>query len=257
MIILGVPAPVSVGTGLATILPNCSYGMLRRRGSGTVDVKLAITISVGSVVGVLFGSQVMETLKDAPKALILGKQQDVLQYSMLCMFLVLLAWIAGHLFYDYRKNGGKSPQKRTGLLARFKLSPYMHFASLEESRLSVLPLLIMGFCIGTLTGLMGVGGGVVMLPSLIYLVGQRTGKATGTSLLLVWISSLVAVVRKGSAGQISLYLFLALLAGGVAGTFIGTKIGLKLSGPRIRLYFVYVIIVAIGLIGYKLCVITF
>ena len=104
---------------------------------------------------------------------------------------------------------------------------------------------------------MGVGGGIMMLPSLIYLVGQRTGKAAGTSLLLVWVSSLVAVVRKGVAGQLSLYLFLALLAGGIAGTFVGTKIGLKLSGPNIRFYFVYVVIAAIGLIGYKLYMLTF
>lgn len=257
MIILGIPAPIAVGTGLATILPNSSFAMFRRRGSKTVDVKLALTISAGSVVGVLFGSQIMEVLKDAPKILILGREQDALQYSLLCTFLVLLACIAGYLFYDYKRNGGKSPQKRIGMLARLKLVPYMHFASLEEPRLSVLALLVLGFLIGTLTGLMGVGGGVVMLPSLIYLVGQRTGKAAGTSLLLVWISSLVAVVRKGAAGQISLCLFLALLAGGIAGTFIGTKIGLKLSGPRIRLYFVYVVIAAIGLIGYKLYMLTF
>ena len=257
MIILGVQAPVAVGTGLATILPNCGYGMLKRRGSGTVDVKLALMISIGSVLGVLLGSQIMEHLKELPKLLVLGKEQDVLQYSMLWMFLILLAWIAGHLYFDYKRNGGKSPDRRIGLLTKIKLAPYMHFSSLEESRLSVLSLLSLGFLIGILTGLMGVGGGVVMLPALIYLVGQRTSKATGTSLLLVFISSLVAVLKKGFSGQINFYLFLALLTGGILGTFIGTIIGLKLKGSKIRLYFVYIVVLAIGLIGYKLYILTF
>ena len=199
----------------------------------------------------------MDALKDAPRLLILGKEQDRLQYFLLWLFLVLLGGIAGYIFYDYKHNGGQSPDKRTGLLAKFKLRPYMHFSSLEEPRLSVLPLLVLGFCIGTLTGLMGIGGGVVLLPVLIYLVGQRAVKAAGTSLLLVWISSLVAVLYKGHAGQISLWLLAALLIGGLTGTFLGTKAGLKLNGARIRLYFVYVLVAAIIMVGYKLCILTF
>lgn len=257
IIFLQTPAPIAVATGLATIVPNCSYGMFKRRGSGTIDIKLAFVISTGSIIGVLFGSQIMEVLRDVPKLLILGQEQNALQYYLLCMFLILLVWIAGYLFYDYSRNRGKSPQKRIGLLARFKLMPYMYFPSLEESRLSVLSLLVLGFCIGILTGLMGIGGGVVILPALIYLVGQRTSKATGTSLLLVWITSLVAVIRKGTAGQISFSLFCVLLTGSIAGIIVGTKVGLKLSGPKIRLYFVYIVILAIVLVGYKLYILTF
>jgi uncharacterized membrane protein YfcA len=231
--------------------------MLKRRGTDTVDVKLAITIATGSVLGVLTGSHFLKLLKDAPKLLILGTEQDTVQYSLLCMFLVLLAWIAGYMAFDYKRNFGKALDKRVGYFARFKIPPYLHFSSLEQPQLSVVTLPILGFFVGILTGLMGIGGGVLLLPALIYLVGQSPNKAVGTSLLLVWISSLVAVIRKSGAGEVSLLLLVFLLLGGLTGTFFGTKIGLKLAGHKIRLYFVYVVIAATMMTAYKLYVLTF
>ncbi|UCD30515.1 MAG: sulfite exporter TauE/SafE family protein, partial [Planctomycetota bacterium] len=170
---------------------------------------------------------------------------------------VLLVWIAGYMIFDYKRNHDKGGDRRVGFFTRFKVPPYLHFSSLEQPELSFLMLLIMGFCIGILTGLMGVGGGVLLVPSLIYLVGQRTSKAVGTSLLLVWISSLVAVIRKTGAGHVSVPLLLFLLAGGLTGTFLGTKIGLNLAGHKIRQYFIYVVIAAVLIVGYKLFTMTF
>ena len=257
MIILNIHGPTAVGTDLAAILATSSFGILRRRGSGTIDVKLGLTIAVGSILGVLVGSHFLELLKDAPKLIILGREQETVQYCLLCMFLVLLVWIAGYMSFDYKRNCGKTLDKRVGFFAIFKIPPYLHFSSLEQPRLSVVTLPILGFFVGILTGLMGIGGGVLLLPALIYLVGQPANKAVGTSLLLVWISSLIAVIRKSSAGEINLLLLAFLIVGGIAGTFLGTKIGLKLAGPKIRLYFVYVVIAAVLMVGYKLYVMTF
>ena len=257
MIFLNIHGPTAVGTDLTVILANSSFGMLHRRGSGTIDVKLGLTIATGSVLGVLAGSHFLELLENAPKIIIFGKEQETVQYSLLCMFLVLMVWIAGYMSFDYKLNSGKTTGKRTGLLAAIKIPPYLYFPSLNQPQLSVLMLFILGFCVGILTGLMGVGGGIVLLPALVYLVGQQTNKAVGTSLLLVWISSLVAVIRKTSAGQVSLLLLLFLLAGGLTGTALGTKIGLNLAGHKIRRYFILVVIAAILMVGYKLCVMTF
>ncbi|MBW8002181.1 MAG: sulfite exporter TauE/SafE family protein [Planctomycetes bacterium] len=257
MIILNIPGPMAVGTDLATILATSSFGMFRRRGSNTVDVKLAIVISIGSILGVLTGSHFLELLKYAPKLIIFGKEQEAVPYYLLCMFLFLLTWIAGFMTFDYLRNGQRVLDKRVGIFARLKIPPYLDFTSLEQQHLPIVMLLFLGFFVGVLTGFMGIGGGVLLLPSLIYLVGQRTNKAIGTSLLLVWISSLIAVIRKSEAGDINLLLLAFLLAGGLTGTFIGTKIGLKLADPKIRLYFVYVVIVGVLMVGYELYVITF
>ena len=257
MIILGVSGPIAVGTGIATSFVNSSFGMITRRGSGTIDYKLALIICVGSVIGVMIGSELMDVLKRMPELTILGSEQNPVQYILLLLFLVTLVAIGGYLYLDYKKNKGQAPAKRIGYFSKITLPPYIHFTSLEEPRLSLIALLSMGLIIGVLTGLMGIGGGVVLLPALVYLVGQRTGKAAGTSLVLVWISSLVAVIRKGAGGDIDVELLAPLLICGIIGTFLGTKIGLKLSGPRIRLYFVYVIVASVIMVGVKLYLLTF
>ena len=257
MIILNVHGPVAVGTDLAAILVTSSFAMLRRRGTGTIDVKLAIIISVGSVLGVLTGSHFLQLLKHGPRLIILGKQHDAAHYGLLWMFVLLLTSVATYILFDYKYNHGRAPDKRVGFFARFNFAPFMHFPSLEQQKLSVVPLLLLGSCVGFLTGLMGIGGGVLLLPALVYLVGQRTTKAAGTSLLLVWISTFVAVVRKSGDGDVNLLLLAFLLVGGLAGTFLGTKIGLKLMGPKIRLYFACVLIAGVTMIGYKLYIMTF
>jgi uncharacterized membrane protein YfcA len=118
--------------------------------------------------------------------------------------------------------------------------------------MSLVALAALGGVVGVLTGMMGIGGGVILLPALIYLVGQRAIKAVGTSLLLVWISSVIAVMLHITHRNINLHLWLALTAGGLLGTWLGTNIGLHVPGPRLRLYFIYVIVAAIVLIAVKL-----
>ena len=257
MIFLGVPGPVAVCTGLAAILPNSAFGMIKRKGSGTVDYKLALFIVIGSITGVLIGSYLLDYLKDASTFFLLGRQQNPVQYCLLVLFLLILTVIGGYLFWDYKKNGNQPPVKRVGLFSKCPLPPYVYFASLEEPKLSIFTLILMGLVIGILTGLMGIGGGVVLLPLLIYLVGQRTNKAAGTSLVIVFISSIVAVIRKRASGDIDLMLLSALLFGGLIGTFIGTNVGLKLSGPKVRIYFVYVVMASVIMVGIKLYCLTF
>jgi uncharacterized protein len=179
------------------------------------------------------------------------------EYVLMLAFLLLLGWIAGYLAYDYRRHGGKAPLVRVGIFAKWHLPPTITFHSLEEPHLSIPLLVIFGIVVGILTGLLGVGGGVILLPALVYLVGQRTVKAAGTSLLLVWIASLAAVIKKGADGDIDIFLALILLVGGFLGTSFGTKIGLKFEGPRIRIYFIYVVIAAALLVVYELAVLTF
>jgi len=257
MVCLGVPAKIAVGTGLAAILVNSGYGLYHRKNSGTIDIKLSFVISVGSLVGVVAGSKLLTQLSHAQRIVVFGREQDTIEYVLLAAFLVLLLWIAGYLFYDYTRHNGKAPSLRVGLFSKWHIPPMTDFQSLERSSLSVPVLIVFGVIVGILTGMMGVGGGVVLLPALVYLVGQRTVKAAGTSLLLVFISSLAAVIKKSAAGDISLMLLVMLLAGGLAGTWAGTKIGLKFDGPRIRLYFIYVVILAAVIVGYKMALLTF
>lgn len=257
MILLGIPGNIAVGTGLAIMLVNSSWGMFKRRNSGTVDAKLALSLIYASVPGIVIGVGVMKLLKKMPPLEVFGKEQIAVQYILLWSFLLLLVCIIALLIFDLSRNGGKSSGKRVGLFSRIKFPPYVRFKSLDEPRLSLIPLVVLGLGVGILTGLLGVGGGVIMLPALVYLVGQHTKKAAGTSLLLVWASSLFGVVLHTTQGNINLFLLGAMLVGGLLGTNFGTIVGLKLSGPKIRYYFVWVVILAVIMIGAKIYMLTF
>jgi uncharacterized membrane protein YfcA len=257
MILLGVPAAISVGTGLATFFVNSSFGMFKRRGTGTVDIKIAITIAAGMIVGVMFGSTALEYFEHLPPLFINGREVVAVQFILLCAFLIVLVWVAGFMWSDYRRSGGQAPKERVGLLAKVKLPPYGQFKSLEQPKLSLAALVLLGLFTGFLTGLMGIGGGVVLLPALIYLVGQRTARAAGTSLMLVWCSSFIAVLTNIVNQNINWFLWIALVSGGLTGTYIGTKIGLKVAGPKLRMYFVYVILVAVIMVGYQIVKLIF
>src|SRR3989339_407693 len=188
LIIIGVPGEIAVGTGLAAILVSSTVGLWKRRGSKTVDVKLALTLASGSIFGVLVGIWILEHIKNMETITVFGRQQEPVEFILLCLFFLLLIWIGGFLVYDLRKHGGKVIEKHVGSFAKIKFPPYMHFSSLEEPHVSAVLTILLGFGVGVLTGLLGIGGGVMLLPALVYLIGQRAIKAAGTSLLLVWIS---------------------------------------------------------------------
>jgi len=257
IIILGVPGATAVGTDLATILTTSSVAMYQRRGSRTIDVKLGLTILIGTVLGVLIGLAILEALKNTPPLVINGREVETIKYVLLCGFVVMLLWIAGFMLWDYFGNQGRSPAKRVGWFAKFHLAPYGHFKTLEEPKLSIVALVLLGMVVGMLTGLLGIGGGVVLLPALIYLVGQRAVKAAGTSLFLVWAASAVAVIQCIRNGNIDYYLWPAMCVGGMIGASVGTRVGLKTADAKLRLYFVYVVIAAIVLILYKVFQMTF
>lgn len=257
LMLLGFPAPIAVGTDVATILFNSAFGILKRRGSGTVDHKLALTLASGSVIGVLIGGLLLEALKKLPPLVIMGTEQVAVQYVLFIVFLFILVFLAVFLKLDAMTNQQKTEEKHIGLFAGLRVAPRIHFDSLEGVSLPLLPLIILGLGIGVLTGLLGIGGGVLLLPALIFLVGQRASRAVGTSLMLVFISSFIAVIFHFSHGNISLKLLGLMVAGGLVGTYIGTHIGLKTKDTKLRAYFAYVVMAAALLVAWKIYAMTF
>ncbi|PIE35589.1 hypothetical protein CSA56_03665 [candidate division KSB3 bacterium] len=256
MILLGVLGPTAVGTSLATILCTSSFGLFKRRGTGTIDVKIVVFMAFGSLIGVWIGGRLLEYLKCLPPMIINGHEVVTVQYVLLWVFIGILLWTAGFMSFDYRRSRHKDLQPQVGFIAKIPFPPYGQFRSLEQPDLAIIPLILLGLIVGIFTGLMGIGGGVILLPALIYLVGQPTAKAAGTSLLLVWISSLMGVYLNAINGNIDVALWLSMVLGGLIGTLWGTKIGLKVDGLNLRLYFVYVILAAIAMIAFKLFQVT-
>jgi len=251
IILVGIPGPVAIGTSLVNFLANSSLGIAKRFGTGTISPIIAVLVGLGSMVGVVGGSWLLETLNKIPPITLAGREQSLLELVLMGVFLVLLSAIAVFIAWDLRQIGPKHPdaEHQTGLLGRLRIPPYGHFQVLDVPRISIPGLLLLGGFAGILTGLLGIGGGVIMLPALIYLVGMRTQKAAGTSLLLVWIASLTGAVGNLWIGNVQWLLLAILIAGGMIGTWLGTHLALKLTGNHTKQYFIYVLLLAILLVA--------
>lgn len=252
IILLGIDSHIAVGTSMAVILITSSFGVFKRRGTGTVDTRLGLTIACGAIAGVTVGIWLLEKLKSTSEIVVFSRTYPAVQFAVLTAFLVLLSCLTVFILWDYRKNANERDKDRPGLLARLSLPPYIHCRSLNEPKLSLITVLITGVLIGVMTGFLGIGGGVVMLPLLIWFIGQKPAAAAGTSLLVVWICTIIGVAQHAGNHNIDYHLWAAMLLGGIIGTHFGTTIGLKLSGKKIRLYFAYILIVAIAMICYQL-----
>lgn len=258
VIFLKVPTAIAVGTDLLVIWVTSSVGLFRRRGTGTVDHKLAIMGSVGSIAGVLVGQRLLMHLKALPPIRIAGREQNTLEYVLLWMFLIFLCWVAGLLYFDYRRSHepGVVSHEIAPLFSRIPLGPRMGFATVAAGPLSVPAVLGFGGGIGILIGLLGVGGGVMWLPALFYLFGQRTSAAAGTSLMIVWISSLIGSGMNVAHGNVDWRLCAVMLVGGILGSWYGTHIGLRLAGARMKFYFIYVVAAAAAIVAVRVFAMT-
>jgi len=167
MIFLGMPGAIAVGTSIAMICFISSFGIYKRRKSNTIDFKLAAIIATMTSIGVVLGMWMLEKLKTMQPMVIRGKEHIAAQYILLVTFAFMLAAIAVILLLENRKEPSSGLAK--GWFAKIGFPLYVELSSLGEQTIPLIPVLSLGFVIGILNGLLGVGGGVIMLPSLIYL----------------------------------------------------------------------------------------
>ena len=130
---------------------------------------------------------------------------------------------------DARRRGGG--EECEGLSA--STAPYAEF-TLTHPRLSIVVMSYFGLALGFLTGLLGIGGGVVLVPALIYLVGMRAHQAAATSLALVALSSFVAVIVHAGVGNTDLGLVVPLLIGGSVGVQFGATLCDRCNGQQLK-----------------------
>jgi uncharacterized membrane protein YfcA len=152
----------------------------------------------------------------------------------------MLGGIAAWVFLEARRKTG--PVVRVGVFARVRIPPYAQFDTIEGPPLSIPLLAYMALFLGILTGLLGVGGGVILLPVLVYLVGMRTHAAVVTSSLIVLLTSVVAGISHAAAGNVDVPLLMVLLVGSTIGAQGGQVIFERLSGASLRRYFGLVVL---------------
>ena len=239
--ILGFPMAFAIGTDIAQMSGPSLISTMRHGRFGNVDYKLGLIMVIGTVAGFEGGAQMIMWLER------IGKVDKYVRYG----YLVLLVLIAYLVFTDVwmkRKKereaqaaGRKLDALTTGIdwhktLHKINIPPIIHFKRSGIRCSAWLPISV-SFFTGWLAGVLGIGGGLIRMPALIYLVGCPTHIAVGTDLFEVAISGLYGAASYSYKGRTELVAALIMLVGASVGAQIGSVATKYVKGYGIRIFF--------------------
>ncbi|HSM89067.1 MAG TPA: sulfite exporter TauE/SafE family protein [Desulfobacterales bacterium] len=239
--ILGFPMAFAIGTDIAHMAGKSLISTMRHGKFGNVDYKLGMIMLIGTVVGFEIGAQMIMWLER------IGQVGPVVRW----MYLVLLALIAWMVFADVAKKrskereaiaAGKEVDKlSTGIewhktFHKIKIPPMIHFHTAQITCTAWLPIAV-SFFTGWLAGILGIGGGLIRMPALIYLIGCPTHVAVGTDLFEVMISGLYGAASYTFKGRTELVAAIIMLIGAAMGAQVGSVATKYIKGYGIRIAF--------------------
>ncbi|MDQ0316546.1 sulfite exporter TauE/SafE family protein [Amorphus orientalis] len=236
LIFSGIPHPVAVATVTPQIVASSASGALSYWRRRLIDVKLAAFLFMAGAVGATIGAWLFAFLER------LGQLDLVISLSY-TVFLgsigtLMLTEAVGAILRDRkaRKSGRKPPAaRRSGQHNWIHRLPFK--VRFRQSRLyiSVIPVFVIGGLIGFLGTLLGIGGGFIMVPALIYLLRVPTNVVIGTSLLqILGTMAIATLLHSVNTKTVDVVLALILMVGGVIGAQFGASFGLKLRGEHLR-----------------------
>ncbi|HTN63342.1 MAG TPA: sulfite exporter TauE/SafE family protein [Devosia sp.] len=231
LIFSGVPAPVAVASVTGQVVAASTSGALSYYRRGGIDMHLALYLILSGILGAFGGVATFAVLRD------IGQLDLVISAG----FLVLLGSVGTLMLVESTRALLK---RRSGIVVRERL-PNQHNwihglpmrVRFKKSRLyiSVLPVLAIGLFIGFVGSLLGVGGGFIMVPALVYLLRVPGNVVIGTSLLQVLcLMAATTVMHAVQSQSVDIMLAFSLMVGGVAGAQFGASAGKQLRGEQLR-----------------------
>ncbi len=250
LIFIGVPPPVAVGTEANQIVASSVSGVLAHWQRRNVDFKMGAVLLVGGLVGSTFGVWLFTVLRSV------GQIDLVIK---LC-YVTFLGIIGSLMFVESLRA---MRRRRTAGSSRGKLHKHTWVHGLpfkmrfRRSKLYISALLPLGVgvVVGVLAAIMGVGGGFIMVPAMIYLLGMPTSVVVGTSLFqIIFVTANVTFLQAYANQTVDVVLALLLLTGAVIGAQFGAKAGAKLHGEQLRILLAVMVLGVCAKLGYDLTV---
>jgi len=244
LIFTGIPPIVAVSSGAAQMAGTASGASYLHWRHGNIDFKMGFILLIGSWLGGGFGVYLAKVLLRA------GQFGNVVVF----LYVILLGFIGVSMLIESLRavlRGGAQEAAQTrhaaavssparGWLERL---PFQTHYPVSGVRMSALGPLVLGAAVGIMTSLMGVGGGFIMVPVMIYLLKMPTKIVVGTSLFqLLFTTAAVSIMQAGVNHSVDPFLALILILGSVLGTKIGAGLGARLPAEKLRLILALVVV---------------
>ena len=228
LIFIGIPPAVAVATEANQIVASSVSGVLAHWRRANVDVKMGLTLLAGGIAGSSFGVWLFTILRG------LGQIDLVIKLSYV-VFLSVIGVLM--LFESVRTLMRVKRQIRRKRHHHYWIHGLPLKMRFRRSRLYISALLPIGigFLVGVLAAIMGVGGGFIIVPAMIYLLGMPTVMVVGTSLFqIIFVTANVTILQAVSNQTVDVVLALILLTGGVIGAQMGARASGRLQGEHLR-----------------------
>jgi hypothetical protein len=237
MMMIGIPPAVAAASDSNQIVAASSSGAYGHWRLGNVDMKMGLVILAGGVSGGTVGVHLVHYLR----------AMGNFEFVMKMVYVVMLGTIGGSMFVESLRALRKvqkteslatapGEMKQPGLSRVFNRLPLqMNFAKSRLRTSAIFPFFI-GFTVGVLAALLGVGGGFIMVPAMIYIIGMPTVTAIGTDLFQIVMTSANVTLQQAITNHtVDLGLALTLLMGSVVGAQFGVRASRYLRGEQIRI----------------------
>ncbi|KIC37712.1 permease [Ruegeria sp. ANG-R] len=239
---IGIPPAVAVATEANQIVASSFSGVLAHFRRKTVDLKMGTVLLIGGLAGAALGVVVFNYLKSLGQVDLLVK---------LC-YVVFLGIIGSLMFIESlnairksRKAGAPPPKRRQR--GWIHAMPFKMRFRTSGLYISVIPPVIVGLFVGVLSAIMGVGGGFIMVPAMIYLLGMPTKVVVGTSLFqIIFVTAFTTMLHATTNYTVDVVLAVLLLVGGVVGAQIGTVIGSRMPAEQLRVLLAALVLAVCG-----------
>jgi uncharacterized protein len=232
LVFLGIPPAVAVATGAAQIAAASTTSVLSYWRRRTIDVRLGSFLAAGGVVGTVLGVMFFNAMRRA------GYFELVLVVS----YVTLLGTVGGTMLLESARATlfparvkAARPRRADGRWW-FETLPMPLAFPQSNLVISIVPVLALGVFIGFAGAVLGIGGGFIVVPALIYLFRVPTAMVVGTSLYQILLTMMVAAILHAVTNQsVDIVLAMILIVGGVVGAQFGARAGLTLKGAHFRL----------------------
>jgi len=221
MISLGIDSSTAVGCSMGMTLFNGIMGLRRHRGLGNFEPKAMWPIAIAACAGTFVGWWYHQELKQA-----CGEENfGTVVNGLFCVILIPIGLV---VWWQSGKAEGKP------LLARFQIPVMVRLNQPNFPPISATLLALVGLSIGVAKGMLGIGGGIILLPVLVLAVGLTPHRAVGVSLGVVVLSSILGTSLYAFSGNINVLVIAALLIGSLVGVVLGAKFCNVTSAVRLK-----------------------
>jgi uncharacterized protein len=248
LFMIGIPSAIAVGTQGNLIVGSSFSGLLAHLRRKTVDFPMGVALLVGGVVGSFLGVQLFRWLTALGQIDLAIKLSYVGLLGTVGALMMVEALTALHR----RRSGGKVTLKRKHHNWVQRLPFRMRFRT-SGLYISVIPPIGVGVLVGVMAAIMGVGGGFIMVPAMIYLLNMPTKTVIGTSLFQITIlAGFTTMMQATTNYTVDFVLAFYLLTGGVVGAQIGSRLGAKLDAETLRVLLAALVLAVSVKIGLEL-----